>query len=184
MRQATTKLISRRKLNQICLATAGVGLAIALNSCGTSQSGAGQYEATAKATYTWRVNYTHDPVEDKRGRFEQFESTSLININGEKPEGAVLQDDNTGIWWPKLPPKPSVDEIESRRKSAAEKIGKLELGQNIEYRVKFNKDGERLNLPTNPSVYRQVAKNYPDTPLNFTMGINNGSVTKATPVTN
>jgi len=60
----------------------------------------------------------------------------------------------------------------------------LELGQNVEYRVKFNKDGERLNLPTNRAVYRQVVKNYPDTPLNFTMGLNNGSVTKATPVTN
>lgn len=179
-----TKLISRRKFNQTCLAAAGLFIAIAVNSCGTSESGAGQYEATAQATYTWRVRYTHDPLEDKRGRYEQFKSASLINVNGEKPEGAVSQDDNTGIWWPKLPPKPSVEEIESRKKSAAEKIGKLELGQNVEYRVKFNKDGERLNLPTNHAVYRQVAKNYPDIPLKFTMGVNNGSVTKATPITN
>lgn len=183
MAQAT-KLFSRRKFNQIFLATAAVGIAISINACGTSESGAGQYEASAQATYTWRVNYSHDPLEDKRGRYEQFESNSLVNINGEKPEGAVSQDDNTGIWWPKLPPKPSVEEIESRKKSAAEKIGKLELGRNVEYRVKFNKDGERLNLRTNRDVYRQVAKSYPDIPLKFTMGINNGSVTKATPITN
>ena len=130
------------------------------------------------------MNYTNAPLEDKRGRVEEFESTSLMNVNGEKPEGAILQDDNTGLWWPKLPPKPSIDEIESKAKNAAEKPGKLELGQNVEYRVKFDKDGERLNLPTNYQVYRQVAKNYPDTPLTFTMGVNNGSVTKATPDTN
>ena len=95
-----------------------------------------------------------------------------------------MQDDNTGLWWPKLPPKPSVEEIESGIKSPSQKPGKLELGRDVEYRVKFNKDGERLNLPTNYDVYRQVAKSYPDVPLNFTMGVNNGSVTKATPVTN
>ncbi len=178
------KLFPRRTFNRICLTTAALSLAIALNSCGTSESGAGQYEATARATYTWRVNYANDPTEDKRGRYEEFESTSLVNVNGEKPEGAVLQDDNTGIWWPKLPPKPSIDEIEAKKKQPGEKIGRLELGQNVEYRVKFNQEGERLNLPTNYSVYRQVAKAYPDTPLRFTMGVNNGSVTKATPITN
>lgn len=177
-------LIPRRQFNRLGLAIAGLSLAIVLNSCGTSQSGAGQYEATAKTTYTWRVRYTNDPMEDKRGRYEEFESTSLTNLNGEKPEGAVSQDDNTGLWWPKLPPKPSRDEIESRVKSPAEKPGRLELGQNVEYRVKFDKDGERLNLPTNYDVYRQVSKSYPDIPLNFTMGVNNGSVTKATPVIN
>ncbi len=178
------KVFTSAKFKQIGLATLGVTLGIFLNSCGTNQSGAGQYEATAEATYTWRVNYSNDPTENKRGRYEEFESASIVNVNGEKPEGAVLQDDNTGIWWPKLPPKPSIDEIEARKKRPAEKAGKLELGRNVEYRVKFNKDGERLNLPTNYSVYRQVAKNHPDTPLNFTMGINNGSVTKATPVVN
>ncbi|MEL6439688.1 MAG: hypothetical protein AAFQ80_10590 [Cyanobacteria bacterium J06621_8] len=174
------KLLSRDKFT---LLAAGLSMAIALNSCGSSQSGAGQYEATATATYTWRVNYKIDPMEDKRGRYEEFESASLVNVNGEKPEGAVLEDDK-GIWWPKLPSKPSIDEVEAGQKRAYEKIGKPELLRQVEYRVKFNKDGERLNLPTNYDVYRQVVKNYPDTPLNFTMGINNGSVTKATPVVN
>lgn len=171
------------KLKQIGVATLSLTLGILLNSCGTSQSGAGQYEATAKATYTWRVNYANDPMEAKQGRYEKFESASIVNVNGEKPEGAVLQDDK-GIWWPKLPPRPTIDEMEAGKKRSYEKIGKPELLQQVEYRVKFNHEGERLNLPTNYSVYRQVARNYPDTPLNFTMGINNGSVTKATPVTN
>lgn len=179
-----TKIFSSATFKQISLAALGVSLGFFLNSCGTNRSGAGEYEATAKATYTWRVNYSNDPMGNKLGRYEEFESASLVNVNGEKPEGAVLQDDNTGIWWPKLPPKPSIDEIEDRRKSPAEKAGKLELGREVEYRVKFNREGERLNLPTNYSVYRQVAKNYPNTPLNFTMGVNNGSVTKATPVVN
>lgn len=177
------QLTSRRKFNRICLGTVGLGMAIAINACGTSQSGAGQYEATAKATYTWRVNYSNDPFENKRGRYEEFESTSLTNVNGVKPEGAVYQDDD-GIWWPKQPPKPTLDDREAAKKSPSEKIGKPELLPQVEYRVKFNRDGERLNLSTNPQVYRQVVKNYPDTPLNFTMGVNNGSVTKATPVTN
>ncbi len=118
------KLLSRRKFNRIFLTTAGLGMAIALNSCGTSQSGAGQYEATAEATYTWRVNYTHDPLEDKRGRYEEFESTSLINVNGEKPEGAVSQD-NKGIWWPKLPPKPTIDDLEAGKKSLTKRLASL-----------------------------------------------------------
>ena len=179
----TSKLISRRKFSRVCLAITGLSVAIALTSCGTSQSDAGQYEATAEATYTWRVNYSNDPLEGKRGRYEEFESASLVNVNGEKPEGAVYQDDN-GIWWPKVPPKPTLDEREAGQKSPAEKIGKPELLRQVEYRVKFNEDGERLNLPTNPQVYRQVVKSYPDIPLNFTLGVNNGSVTKATPITN
>lgn len=177
------QLISRRQLNQIVRGSVALAIAIALNSCGTSQSEAGQYEATAKATYTWRVNYANDPTEAKQGRYQKFESASLVNVNGEKPEGAVMQDDK-GIWWPKLPPKPTIDEVEAGKKKSYEKIGKPELLQQVEYRVEFNKDGERLNLPTNHAVYRQVAKNYPDTPLNFTLGLNNGSVTKATPVIN
>lgn len=179
-----SRLIPRRQFNRFCVAATGLSIAIALNSCGTSESGAGQYEAKAKATQTWRVRYTNDPMEDKRGRYEEFESTTLTTINGQEPEGAVRKDDNKDVWWGKLPPKPSVDEIEAGKKSPAEKIGKLELNSQIEYRVEFDKDGERLNLPTNYNVYRQVSKNYPDIPLNFTMGVNNGSVTKATPVAN
>ena len=179
----TFKLFSQSKLKRIGIASLSLSLVTLLASCGSNQADAGQYEATAKATYTWRVNYSNDPMDGKRGRDREFDSATLVNVNGEKPEGAVLQDDK-GIWWPKLPPKPTIDEIEAGKEKSYEKIGKPELLRQVEYRVKFSQDGERLNLPTNYSVYRQVAKNYPDTPLNFTMGVNNGSVTKATPVAN
>ncbi|MBE9044736.1 hypothetical protein IQ255_10005 [Pleurocapsales cyanobacterium LEGE 10410] len=179
----TSKFFSQRKFKQIFSATGSLILAIALNSCGTSESGAGQYEATAKTTLTWRVPYGNDLQGDKRPKYEKFESASLVNRNGEKPEGAVYQDDK-GIWWPKNPPKPTIEEIEAIKKRPYEEIGKPELLREVEYRVKFDREGERLNLPTNYSVYRQVARNYPDTPLTFVMGVNNGSVTKATPVTN
>ena len=175
------KAFSRREFSRIGLAVIGLSLAVIFNGCGSQQ--AQQYEATATATLTWRVNYTHDPLEDKRGRYETFESVSLVNRNGEKPEEAVFQDDK-GIWWPKNPPKPTVDEIEAARKNPYEKIGKLELLREVEYRVKYDQDGERINLPTNYSVYRQVVKAYPDTPLKFIMGLNNGTVEKATPITN
>jgi hypothetical protein len=184
MSKISSLIITRRKFNRLGLVAAGLSLAIAINSCGTSKSSAGQYEAIAKATYTWRVRYSNAPTDDKRGHYEDFESTSLTTVNGQKPEGGVMKDNNKDVWWPKLPPKPSVDQIESGKKSPSEKIGKLELGQTIEYRVKFDKSGEMLNLPTNYSVYRQVSQVDSDTPMNFTMGVNNGSVTKATPVIN
>ena len=173
------KFLFPTQLSRIALAGASVGLAFMFTGCGTQQ--AQEYEATAVATSTWRVNYSPDPMEDKRGRYHKFESVSLTNRNGEKPEGAVYQDDK-GIWWSKNPPKPSVDEIEAARKQPYEKIGKPELLRQVKYRVKFQQDGETVNLPTNYEVYRQVVKAYPHkTPLTFTMGLNNGSVQKATP---
>lgn len=172
-------LFSRPKFSQVCLVSASITMAVLFSGCGSQQSA--QYEATAKATYTWRVPYYEsNPANDKRPRYEEFESVSLVNVNGEKPDGAVMQDDK-GIWWPKVPPKPTVDEIEAGKKKSYETIGKPELYRPVEYRVKYTQDGERINLPTNHSVYRQVVKAYPDTPLNFTMGVNNGSVLKATP---
>ncbi|MGD1922267.1 MAG: hypothetical protein ACFCAD_27245 [Pleurocapsa sp.] len=175
-------IFSHPQLRQVCLVSAGISMAFLFNGCGSQQSA--QYEATAKASITWRVPYyENDITNDKRPRYEEFESVSLVNVNGQKPEGAVRQDDK-GIWWPKEPPRPTVDDIEGGKKKGYEKIGKPEALRQVEYRVKYTQDGERINLPTNHSVYRKVVKSYPDVPLNFTMGINNGSVTKATPVTN
>ncbi len=177
-----SRIFSRPQLSQVCLVSASITMAVFFNGCGSQQSA--QYEATAKTSVTWRVPYYQgDKNNDKQPRYEEFESVSLVNVNGQKPEGAVRQDDQ-GIWWPKEPPKPTVDEIEAGKKKAYEKIGNPEALRQVEYRVKYNKDGERINVTTNHSVYRQVAKSYPDIPLNFTMGLNNGSVTKATPVTN
>lgn len=175
-------IFTRSQFSHISLVSIAVATTILFSGCGSQQSA--QYEATAKTTITWRVPYYEgDSADSKPPRYEEFESVSLTNVNGEKPDGAVYQDDK-GIWWAKEPPKPTIDEIEAGKKRPYETIGKPERLRQVEYRVKYNQDGERINLPTNYSVYRQVAKSYPDTPLNFTMGVNNGSVTKATPVTN
>lgn len=172
----------RPQFSQICLVSATMSVAVLFNGCGSQQSS--QYEATSKATITWRVPYYEsDRTNDKRPRYEEFESVSLTSVNGVKPEGAVRQDDK-GVWWPKEPVRPTVDDIEGGKKKPYEKIGKPEALRQVEYRVKYSRDGERINLPTNHSVYRQVVKAYPDVPLNFTMGANNGSVMKATPITN
>lgn len=173
------KSYSRRQFGNICLGLLSL-MAVTISSCDTQNTQ--QYEATATTNLTWRVNYSSDPTEDKRGRYEEFESVSLVNRNGKKPEGGVVQDDK-GLWWPKVPPKPSIDEIEARQQQPYEQPGKPELLRTVDYRVTFPHDGQMVNLPTNYAVYRQVAKAYPnETPLKFTLGINNGSVEKAEPL--
>ena len=168
-------------LTQIYLTLIGFSLAIVLASCGTMN--VRQYEATAVTQMIWQVRYTHDPQEDKRGRFEEFAYASVVNRNGEKPEGKVTGPDDKGLWWPKIPSKPTLDEIEGRQKRPYEKPGKPQLLRTVKYYFIFRQDGQTTTLPTNYSVYRQVVKAYPQrTPLRLTMGINNGSVEKAEPL--
>lgn len=168
-------------LSLIWLILIGFGITLVLASCGTTN--VEQYEATALTKLTWQVNYTNDPQEDKRGRFEEFTSASVINLNGQKPEGAVVGPDDKGLWWPTIPTKPTLDEIENRQKRPYEKPGKPELLRTVKYHIIYQQDGQSTRLPTNYSVYRQVVKAYPDgTPLKLTMGINNGSVEKAEPI--
>jgi hypothetical protein len=154
--------------------------AIAFTSCGVQTID--RYEATALTILTWQVNYTNDPVDNKQGRFEEFASVSLQNRNGQKPEGRVVGPDDKGLWWPVNPPKPTIDEIEARQKKAYEKAGKPELLRQVKYHIIYQQDGQTITLPTNDGVYRQVVKAYPNqTPLQLTMGLNNGSVEKAEP---
>ena len=96
-----------RRLSQIWLTLFGFGLALVLASCGTMT--VEQYEATAVTTLTWQVNYTNDSQEDKRGRFEEFASSSITNRNGMKPEGRVTGPDENGLWWPIIPSKRRCD---------------------------------------------------------------------------
>ena len=149
-------------------------------SCGTQTID--NYQATAETILTWQANYTNDPMEDKRGRIEEFASVSLTNYNGQKPEGAVYQDDK-GLWWAKVPPKPTLDQIEARKKRNYEQPSNPELLKQVKYYITYQQNGQTITLPTNFSVYRQVVKAYPQKiPLRLTMGINNGSVQKAEPI--
>lgn len=158
----------------------GLGAAIAFSGCGVQTTN--EYEAKAITTLTWQVNYKNDPMEDKRGRYEEFESISLENINGEKPQGRVTGPDDKGLYWAVLPPKPTIDDIEARQKRNYEEASRPELLRQVKYYITYQQDGQTLTLPTNFEVYRQVVKAHPNkTPLKLTMGLNNGSVEKAEP---
>ena len=56
----------------------------------------------------------------------------MLNRNGLTLPGAVIGPDDRGLWWPTLPPRPSVDEVEQRKKSQ-EEAGKPELVKNVKY---------------------------------------------------
>ncbi|MDX2215331.1 MAG: hypothetical protein SFY66_18860 [Oculatellaceae cyanobacterium bins.114] len=142
-----------------------------------------QYEATALTTYTWQVDYTTTVGggDDRPPRIEEFESTSLLNRNGQPPDGAVTGPDDQGLWWAELPPRPSLEEMEAQ-KQASERFGTPRLNKSVDYSLTFDKAGETVTLPTNYSVYSQIARLYPDQPpLELTLGVEESSVEKAEP---
>ena len=90
--------------------------------------------------------------------------------------------DDRGLWWPTLPPRPSVDEVEQRKKSQ-EEAGKPELVKDVKYKLTYEVGNTQQTLPTNYDVYQQVVKAYPQrTPLKLTLGVNDNSVEKAEPI--
>jgi len=152
-------------------------VAVAITSCNTVTTN--QYEATAQTTLTWQVKYSINPTNDKLPRFEEFASTSLLSRNGEQPKDAVIGPDEKGLWWPALPPRPSIDEVEQRQQPQ-EKASKPELLRTANYQITYKQDGQTVTLPTNYDVYRQVARAYRSRkPLQLTLGIGDRSVEKA-----
>lgn len=155
-------------------------MAIALTSCSTVTTN--QYAATARTTYTWQVKYSINPTSDKIPRFETFASTSLLNRNGQKPAGAVIGPDDRGLWWPTLPPRPTVDQVEQRQRPQ-EEATTPELLKSVDYQITYRVGNDQRTLPTNYQVYRQVVKAYQSQkPLQLTLGLNNNSVEKAEPL--
>jgi hypothetical protein len=154
--------------------------ALTLNSCSTATTE--QYEATALTSYTWLVLYANDLTNQPQPRIETFANTSMLNRNGLKPAGAVVGPDDQGLWWPTLPPRPSVDEVEQRKKSQ-EEAGKPELMKDVQYKLTYGVGNSQQTLPTNYDVYRQVVKAYPQKiPLELTLDVNDNSVEKAKPI--
>ena len=157
----------------------GLVVAIALHGC--TRQVISTYEGIAETTYTWRVEYFLNSPADEKTRFEEFESTSIVNVNGQKPEKAFGGADDKGLWWPAFPPKPSLEDIEARAKPS-EKHGRAELLRTVEYKLTFDQGNSQVTLPTNYSVYRQASKAYADgRALKLTLGINDASVEKAEP---
>ncbi len=141
------------------------------------------YSATARTTYTWRVEY--DSGSDRAlGRQEDFDSTSLITYNGVRPDQAVTGPDERGLFWPALPPKPTVDAIEQRDTDPNEKPGPPLLQKTEKYEVSYNRDGQNVTVPTNYDVYRTIVKHAANqTPLKFTLGVDDRRVEQAAPAT-
>lgn len=168
----------------------GAAVAVSLASCDgttpeqliTDQITTDQYEAVAKVTYTWQVQYSPNLGGDRKPRLEQFGSTSLTNRNGVRPDDAVTGPDDRGLWYPALPPRPTVDEMEDRQKSSSEEMSPPELLKDAEYSIAYSAPGEMRTLPTNYQAYRQAVRAYADQrPLLLTLGLRNGSILKAEP---
>lgn len=140
------------------------------------------FEATAATTYTWQVEYvprgaTPDRPNDRR--LEQFESTQVVNSNGIRPEAAGSGPDEKGLWWPVLPPKPTIGDIEDKQRPG-ETPRPAEVIKSVDYKLTFNQAGETRTLPTDYDVYRQAVKAFEkERPLSLTLGPQDGSVIEA-----
>jgi len=139
------------------------------------------FEATAATTYTWQVEYVPRLSQDRPNdrRLEQFEFTTVVSTNGIRPEAAGSGPDEKGLWWPVLPPKPTVDDIEDRRRTG-ETPRPPEVIKSEVYKFTFDHAGEVKTLPTGYYVYREAVKAAEkDRSLALTLGPQDSSVTKA-----
>lgn len=158
----------------------GVSLSLAIAGC--SEVVTDDFEAMAVTTYTWRAEYTPDgvtPDRPREGRMVEFETNSLVNMNGEPTVDPTGERDSNGIWWPAIPPKPSVDDLEARLKDGEQYAEPL-IDKSIEFTITFDQQGETVTLPTNDTVYRRAVQAHErDRPLELLLGPQDASVQKA-----
>jgi hypothetical protein len=166
------------RLRPFLPALISVAVAIPLIGCNTVLTH--DYEAVAVTTYIWQVEYTGDPNKTHDREIKRFASTSLVNHNGLMPDDAVTGPDDQGLWWPALPPRPTVDEMEDHKGRSHHTIGTPELIKQVEYTITYEADGRTITSPTDYAVYRQAVRAYRDErPLELVLGLGNGSVQQA-----
>jgi hypothetical protein len=157
-----------------------VSAIVTLTAC--QQAITREYDATATVIYTWQATYVpagNSPDRPANRRIETFASVSLVNHNGLQPGAAVTGPDEQGLWWPALPPKPTIDDLESRLR-AGERAKPPELIKSVNYAITFQRAGASVTLPTQYSVYRQATKAYPNRlPLALTLDPNQSTVLQA-----
>jgi len=167
--------LGRQYLSRILL---GGLAAIAACEPVTTNFATTDYSATATVTYTWQVRYNRDDGRDRPNdtRLEKFTAVSLDNQNGVRPGLAITGPDESGLWWPELPPKPTVDEVESRQKEN-EQPESPELIKSVDYTLTVDQAGQQKTLPTSYKVYRQAVKAHANQrPLEVILGPQDGSV--------
>ena len=171
--------VLKTPLNLLRLVT-GFGAAIAIAGC--SEVVTDDFQAMAVTTYTWRAEYTPAGVTQDRpreGRIEEFETNSLINMNGAPTVDPTGEQDANGIWWPALPPQPSVDELEARLQEGEQYSAPL-INKSIDYTLTFDRQGQAVTLPTNDTVYRRAVQAHDRArSLKLSLGPQDGSVQKA-----
>jgi hypothetical protein len=155
----------------ILAALAGLAsLSIGLTGCDEQMTS--QYDVTANVSYVWQVEYSPNADKTNQIRREKFASASLLNQNGERPGEAVTGPDDRGLWYPAIPPRPTVDEMEARQKNSDERRSEPELLKRAEYTITYETEGQTITAPTNYDVYRTVVKVLPDQPpLELTLGV-------------
>ena len=178
-------LISRPWINRAIPAVGALLVSVGVASCNqvsTSANPADDFQATATTTYTWQVEYVPRGVDKDRPndrRLEQFESTTVTNTNGIRPDAAGSGPDNKGLWWPVLPPEPTVDDIEDLQRKG-ETPRPPEVIKSVDYEITFNQAGDVKTLPTDYDVYRQAVKAFEkERSLFLTLGPQDESVIQA-----
>lgn len=160
------------------VASMGIGLAIA----GCEEVITSDYEAIAVTTYTWQAEYTPrgvTPDRPREGRVETFETNSLVNMNGQPTVDPTGERDEKGIWWPAIPPKPTVEELEARLEDG-EAFSRPLINKSVDYTLTFDTQGETVTLPTDYPVYRQAVKAHEDArSLKLLLGAQEAYVQKA-----
>lgn len=141
------------------------------------------YEATATTIYTWQAEYRPSGVTQDRpreGRIETFESSYRVNVNGEPAtQNAGSSADEQGLWWPALPPKPTVDDLEARQQGR-EVFAEPQIQKSVEYTLAFEENGEMVALKTEYPVYREAVKaSQENRSLKLTLGREDAYVWKA-----
>ena len=172
-------ILSRKIFLQLLYILIGLFLVILVNGC--TQIVVKEYQAIAVTTYTWRVEYFISRNE-KQPRNEEFASTSLTNTNGIRPSEAFGDKDERGLWWPKIPPKPTLEQIEELAK-VGEKHSRPEILRTVEYFLEYQYQGNIVTLPTNYQVYRQAVKAFAkEQSLLLNLGIGDRWIEKAEPL--
>ncbi|XGV98493.1 MAG: hypothetical protein ACAF41_06065 [Leptolyngbya sp. BL-A-14] len=156
-----------------------IGAVLVTTLAGCTTLTTDRYEATALTRYTWQVSYSTDPNHERGQRFEAFASTTLLNRNGQKPVDAVTGPDDRGLWWAALPPRPTLAAIEQRQQTF-EQPDTPQLIKKVDYRLRFQRDGKTVTLPTNYDVYREAVKAIrTGASLLLTLGLGEQTVEKA-----